>query len=427
MGKTGAVTTGESPTGDSRSKIIAAPATTLTANTPGLTVTPTGQAPIATPATPVTASTPATTPTGSGTVSVAAPVTKVTATTPAIGLGQVIALAATTLSTTTPAPTVMGVGTAPLVVTSTSLSTTNPTATPTGSGEISIATVATTLTATTVALSGTGAGTAPISTPTTALVATTAAPNIGYENWLVDNQFVGEVTTEVKSVDTLSLITRATTDTVENNLRPLKSDEGQVDVLSSDDGGWTAVDRAGGKNTFTVTVPIRRQDLRQNGEYHVDRYKEDLVSQAVNEWSVELDLIEDANRTDTPSISESADNDEWGLKTRYGEIATGRVDARLLGTGEGGVKRFELTARLTFEQAHVFEAAVSLLNAVRIREIPDNTNLVVDDTDANANTLTIDAPDNQSIVSDGDYVVTDWQSTRLSDAYQSVEITIAKT
>jgi hypothetical protein len=244
---------------------------------------------------------------------------------------------------------------------------------------------------------------------------------------VIDDAPVGEVTEETKTPTTLSLVTRATTDTVKDDLRPLKSDEGQVDILSTDEGGFTAIDRANGGNTFSVIAPIRRQDLRQNGDYHVDRYEEDLVSQTVDEFDVDLDLIEDANRTDTPSISETPASDEWGLTTRYGEIATGRVDAEFLGTGEGGVERFELTARLTFEQAHVFEAAVSLLNATRIREIPDATNLAVDDSSSDANKLTVDAPDDQSIVSDGDYVVTEWESRRLSEAYQEVDIVVAKT
>jgi len=337
-----------------------------------------------------------------------------------------IAPSTTSISAATPPLTATGAGTVSAATPATTLIATTPDPGPTGTGQIAIATGVNLLAATTPGVGVAVSGAAPIAVTPTALSVSTLPLSVGYMQWVIAGQPVGEVTEETKTVDTLSLVTRAPTETVETDLRPLKSDEGQVAILATDDGGFVAVDRAAGTNTFSVTAPIRRQPLRQDGDYHVDRYEESLVSPDVREWDVELDLIEAANRTDSPAISETPASDEWGLETRFGEIATGRVDAEFTGTGKGGVERFELTAVLTFDQAHVFEAAVSRLNAARIREIPDATNLAVDDTSADANTITVDAPDGQSVVSDGDYVVSEWASTRLSEAYQSVEMTIAK-
>jgi len=240
-------------------------------------------------------------------------------------------------------------------------------------------------------------------------------------NWLLDGEPIPRATDETATQEGVSLTFRVTTSVLENRLRPLKADEGKVAVLPTDDGGFVSVDRANGDNSFQFRPPTTREPLRERGTYHVDRYEESLVSQDVGEWTVELELSKADNRTDSPSLSQSPAADEWGFTTRFGTIATGRVDAELVGTGEGGVERYELITRLTFEQAHVFEAALSLLNGTRIRERPDTTNVVEDATSGDANTLTVDAPDGQSTVADGDYVVTEWTSERLNDAYQSLE------
>ena len=225
-------------------------------------------------------------------------------------------------------------------------------------------------------------------------------------------------------------------------LRALKTDEGKVDILPKDDGGFVAIDRANGGNSFTLTPPVQRRPLRENGTVHVQRYEEDNVSQTGDDWSISVEFARDANREDTPSSSEAPQNgavfdfafpatfgpSEWGITTRYGTIATERVTAtEVSGTGEGGVQRFELTATLTFAQAHAFEAALSRLGAARIREIPDAPNVAVDDSSDDAATVTIDAPNSQDTVADGEYVVLAWQSERVSDAYQRVTLTVAKT
>lgn len=268
-------------------------------------------------------------------------------------------------------------------------------------------------------------GTAPIETPTTEVTIATLLPGVGYLDWQIAGAVVPRATNEIATPRTLSLVLRVESETLLNDVRGLKSDEGKVDVLARDDGGFVAVDRADGDNTYELIPPIFRQPLRQTRDYHVDRYEESLVSQSVDEWDVELDLVQDADRTDTPSVSQTPAADEWGFTTRYGEIATGRVDATFAGTGEDGVERFDILARLTFEQCHVFEAALARLGAGRVRDIPDATNVAVDATSGNVATVTVDAPNSQNEVADGDYLVTEWQSERLNDAFQEVEFTLA--
>jgi len=262
------------------------------------------------------------------------------------------------------------------------------------------------------------------------------------ENWKIDGSSFPQVQTEVVTPTTLTLQWRVTTGVLTATVRPLKSDEGKVDILRTDDGGFTAVDRANGDNTYTLTPPGKRRPLRFERDHHVNRYEEDLISQDVGEWSVEVEFIKALNRTDSnvqdrpvggatfPMVFDASferrSDAAWGFTTPSSVFWTDRVDAEFLGTGKGGVERFELTARLTFNEAHTFESDYARLAGGRVRDIPDATNLAVDDTEGDA-TLTIDSPDT-AVVSDGDYVIVEpWESRRISEAYQELDMVIAGT
>lgn len=226
---------------------------------------------------------------------------------------------------------------------------------------------------------------------------------------------------------TLTLTFRLTTHILTSRARDLKTNEGRVDVLSTDDGGFTAVDRADGANTVRLDPPARREPLRRQGDVHVARYEESMVSAGVDEWDLTVELIRSTDRTDTPSLSQSRGSGEWKFATRRGDVATSRVDAEFLGTGASGVDRFELTTRLTFDQAHVMESALARLDGVRIRQIAGGTNRAVDETSGTGNTVDVTAPTTAGVVEDGDYVVLGWESTRLNEAYQEFEMEVAKT
>jgi len=248
---------------------------------------------------------------------------------------------------------------------------------------------------------------------------------VGNPHWTIAGSDLITVPDESATDTTLSLSARVQASNIDL-FRPLKSDQGKLTILDSDDGGYVAVDRANGGNTFDVIPPTARTPLRQRSDYHVEDYEETLVSQSVDEFDVELELVRASNRTDTPSISESRASGEWAFDTRLGQITTDRVDAEFIGRGGDGVKRFELIVRFDFDQSHAFEAALSRLGGVRVREIPDASNEAVDETSGNAATLNITSPVSNDVVPDGEYVVTEWDSTRISDAYQELEFVIAE-
>jgi hypothetical protein len=257
-------------------------------------------------------------------------------------------------------------------------------------------------------------------------------------NWLVDGAPVTTATVEVATEQGLSLTYRVTTEVLESTLRPLKESQGKVDVLPVDDGGFVAVDRADGGNSFSFAPPDRRRPIRQPATFHVDRYEESLVSQEVGEWDVELDLIRESSREETAlslqdtgqlgavfdwTFPQTFTATDWSFDTTAGQIITDRIDADFAGQGDGGVRRFEITARLTVEQAHVFETGLNRLGGVRVKERPDGPNVAVDATNGDA-TVEVTSPPG-STVTNGDYVVSEWESTRLSEAYQSVAFVIA--
>jgi len=250
-------------------------------------------------------------------------------------------------------------------------------------------------------------------------------------NYQIDGQGAARVVAEESTDQRLTLRARVTEQVLRDTYRPLKTDEGQVDVLATDDGGFVAVDRADGSNTFIFDPPTRRRPLRQKQDVHVERYEEETVSQDLADFAVEVEFVRDENRTDTPTISEPATGaafdltfDQafthrggWGFGTRYGEIGTSRVDAVFLGTGADGVERFEITARLTAPQAHVFEAALARVGGTRVKRVPDSTNLLVDDT-GGAGTLDVTTPPEQDVVPSDTYVVTEWATERINEAFQ---------
>ena len=272
----------------------------------------------------------------------------------------------------------------------------------------------------------TGIGTVPVAAPHRPLSLSRPQARIGFASWLLAANEIETVTAETSTDTVLGVTARVETQRLLDALRDLKTNEGKLDVLTTDDGGFTALDRADGGNTYELIPPVRRLDLRQRQDVLVDAYEESLVSADVNEWDVDLELHRSENRTDTPAIAETPDAGEWGIETRLGEIATDRVSADVLGTGADGVERFELALTLTFEQAHAFEAALSRLGGTRVREIPDASNVVVDETDDDAATVTIDAPDGQDAIEDGEYVVLGWDGERINEAYQKYEVEVAK-
>ena len=328
---------------------------------------------------------------------------------------------------TRPTPTTTGVGTVATIPTRRAGTFARQSPTATGAGTTTVALGRRTATLSRFAPGVVAVGTAPVTPTRRTLQLTRRRAVAGTVVWTINGNVVQRVTDETATRSQLALTVRVTQADLLSTIRTLKSDEGKVDILGTDAGGYTAVDRAGGDNTFEIIPPVSRLPLRRQTDIHVESYEETLVSADLGEWDVELELIPTATRTDTPSASETVAPGEWGFETRYGTLATDRVTADFVGTGADGVERFEIRTPLLKEQAHVFEAALAQLGGVGVQQVPDATNVAIDDAPGDPAIVTVDAPDGQTVVDDGDYVVLDWESTRLNDRFQEVEFELGTT
>jgi len=343
------------------------------------------------------------------------------------GASRIVAPPSRPVTATRAPPPTTGTGAVSVAVSARSVTIGRDAPTPIGSGAAPVTVSARSLAVGRVLPVVVGVGVAAVGVASRPLILSRRVPRVGYTDWIVGGDPIARVTDETATRSQLALTARVTQTDLLDTIRTLKSDEGKVDVLGTDAGGYTAVDRAGGDNTFEIIPPVSRLPLRRQTDIHVESYEETLVSADLGEWDVELELIPTATRTDTPSASETVAPGEWGFETRYGTLATDRVTADFVGTGADGVDRFEIRTPLLKEQAHVFEAALAQLGGVGVQQVPDATNVAIDDAPGDPAIVTVDAPDGQTVVDDGDYVVLDWESTRLNDRFQEVEFELGTT
>jgi len=281
------------------------------------------------------------------------------------------------------------------------------------------------------------------------------------DEWQIGTLVAADRIAETATPARLTLTFRVSRADLLSVFRPLKSDEGKYRVFADDSGGYRAVDTAGGANTYRLSPPASRRPLRRDVDIHIDRYEEELVETTGDEWDVTLELVPAASRSDigrvglpeqVPAVESTGGTlgdaagftlggeagatlgtattlplDWWGFESVNGTIATDRVDADVTGVGEGGVDRATLTLKLTFDQAYALETALAQNRGTRVRTIEDGTNRAVDETADGSNTLTITSPDEDTLPS-GEYVVVEpFESTRLNDSWQVVELEIVPT
>jgi len=250
------------------------------------------------------------------------------------------------------------------------------------------------------------------------------APIIGFANWQIDGDGITSITEEVRTWDSLKLTFRTDASVVTSTLRALDGEAGKVDVLEASDGGYIAVDRADGGNTYTLVPPITRLPLRVEGDFHVDEYDEEVVDQQGDRYDVSLTFVPDADRETSNGLSETAATGEWLFTFDTGSIATAKVSAEdLAGIGKGGTTGKRLSLLLDKEQATVIEESASKQAAVRTREVPDGSNVSEDNSAGDENTVTVTSPDTDTFA-DGDYVVQEWETTMLNDDFQRVRLTL---
>jgi len=244
-----------------------------------------------------------------------------------------------------------------------------------------------------------------------------------FRRWVLGKNPVAELIEETRTWDTLTLVFRSDRATVINQLRPLDSDAGKVEVLERSDGGFDAIDRADGRNTYQITPPAGRIPPRLAGDYLVDEYEEEVVDQQGKQFRVTVTLVPDQDRDTDSHYAETPSGGDWKFDFSTGTIATPRVRADVGGGASKGTQAKRLRLILTDKQVQVLEESASLLNAVRIREVPDGANVAEDNSPGDQNTVTVASP-NENVFESGEYVVDEWETVMQNDRFHKVTLTV---
>lgn len=242
---------------------------------------------------------------------------------------------------------------------------------------------------------------------------------------------LGVLVEEVRDFETLTLVLRSDEEITEERLNPLSSHAGDVEATPRANGGFSAEDRAGGENTYTLHPPSARENVRTENTWHVDQYDQTPVDQASKQYEVTVRLTASENKdptTDYPD-QEPADG-EWLFEAHNGAIATSRVLADVRGRGEGVGEGDDKTLRLILTplQTRIMEENASQLNAVVSRNVPDGTGYSQDNSPNQRNTLTVTAPsnDHERLLKSGDYAVEAWATEWLNDDFYEVELDLTR-
>lgn len=246
--------------------------------------------------------------------------------------------------------------------------------------------------------------------------------------WEADGAELSTLKREVLRPAGLELVFRADSSEVDNDLRPLDSDSGELATHTKPDGSVTSTDLASGNNTYTLTPPDTRtaDSLMTARDWLVAEYSERVLNATADGYEVELRFAPaDSRSIGTGFVDQAPGTDDWEFDAQNGRVSTQRVAAQPETGVQAQTATTQLTLFLTPAQARVIVENCQRVAATRVREVPDGPNVVEDNTTNTTNTLSITPPDT-GIIDTGDYVVRDWSVTWVSDDYHRVELTIAE-
>lgn len=242
-------------------------------------------------------------------------------------------------------------------------------------------------------------------------------------NWRVGGLQLYEHVSDTREWDALTLTFRAEKTHLLNRIRPLDRYSGKLDILEKADGGFLAVDRQDGNNTYRIVPPADQEPPRLELDYLVDEYNEELVDQQGNIYRASIKFVPETPRETTSSLAETAATGEWEFQFETGTIATKRVHQEIKGQASEGVAGKQLRLVLEPDQVKVLEESASHLEGVRVREVPDGENVAEDNTATERNTVHIVSP-NQDVLSTGDYRVTGWKTEFVNEDFYRVNLSV---
>lgn len=265
--------------------------------------------------------------------------------------------------------------------------------------------------------------------------------------WTFQGTELPALISEERDWEGITLKFRVDEDMVESAFRSEITNAGDIDIQHDAEGGFEAVDMAAGRNTFTVSPPDQRADVRYMTQYLADVYSDEMVDQKAGEFEVKLDLVASSNKTPqqdyggdsiegVPGYGESGYGEGpygglppgyWGFILEAGSFVTDSLSQDMKGTRENGADGASVKTVVNPREAKIIEESLGKLEAVNIREVGDGSNVAEDNSPDKTNTIhvmhNIDEAESAPI-SEGMYVVGDWGTRWENDEHYEASLTL---
>jgi hypothetical protein len=247
-------------------------------------------------------------------------------------------------------------------------------------------------------------------------------------DWNADGVVIGSTLTETRTWDEMVLTVRYSEDVSGNIISEITRDVEKVEALPISSGGFRAVDQSGGGNVISLSPANARLLVRSVDEWLVKDFTRASVNRDGDVFDIELVLVPRESKSfdgphgtiDTTSPpNPTRQPDQFKFDFAIGSIATSRVLIESSQNPDGTTDLINLQLVLTEEEVRVFEENASHLNTVRVRVVPDGSDVLEDASVDGRNTITVTPPDNTSgPIKPGEYVFREWETEWIRTAYR---------
>lgn len=243
----------------------------------------------------------------------------------------------------------------------------------------------------------------------------------GSPDWSHDGVLIGRSNSWNATVDSLELSMRCAPYQMDA-LESFLGEEGKLEKLAFSDGSFVHADRSLDGNTVVLDPPSDAEEAFGAGvTWLPESFDDRTIDQAGDVAAVNLSLRRESSRGHDRDGSYAARDrgaGEWKLDfanaPQPDSLSTDRVSAQVSSKTEEDIASVTLDVNLGVDEAGLLVTALSRIEAVSERDVPDGRNRVDDNTTSSVNTVELTAPGGAPVDS-GWYVATDWTATWLHD------------
>jgi len=229
---------------------------------------------------------------------------------------------------------------------------------------------------------------------------------VGFPVWVIDDTAI-RVTSVTLTPTNLTLEVRARTADERALLDTLDSDAGAVQSRERADGTVAGLDTAAGSNTFEVIPPIRHLPQRATRDWLVDDVSRDRTSADTQATSATVSLVSTDTRDAVTGYTDAADSGKWTFDFSAGGTV---VTRRVSGISQGATTSLTITAEP--RQAELIETVTAATAGAVVREVPDGQWFTEDTTPNSRQTVDITPPSGAAdpAIPQDTYVISNWES-----------------